>query len=272
MPIGDAMTSNATPSSSIDWAPQQYERFAAERRLPFDDLVQLCRPTPGGVVYDLGCGTGSRTIDLPDALEAATVIGIDTSGTMLERTSGYDDPRLTFVNADIADFLPHHSPDLLLSNAALHWLSDHPRVLASWRSHLAPGGQLAVQIPVNFDHPTQQLIIATAHDHLDWFGPDGPPSLISSNSMLPEHYAEVLHSLGATEQHVMLRVYPHVLDRTLDVVDWLESTTLRPYKKALDDSTYTAFIEDFSSRLIDRYGDVEGFLYTFKRILFWAQF
>jgi len=70
----------------------------------------------------------------------------------------------------------------------------------------------------------------------------------------------------------MLRVYPHVLDRTLDVVDWLESTTLRPYKKALDEATYSAFIEDFSSRLIDRYGDVEDFLYTFKRILFWAQF
>lgn len=258
-------------TSDSDWDAERYERFAAERRLPFDDLVKLCRPTPG-VIYDLGCGTGARTIDLPDALGASTVIGIDTSATMLKRTVNYRDPRLSFLNADIADFEPEHSPDLLLSNAALHWLTDHPTVLTSWRSHLSPGGQLAVQIPVNLDHPTQHLITATANDHLDWFGPDGPPKLISSNSMLPEQYAEVLHDLGATEQHVALRVYPHVLPRTLDVVEWLEGTTLRPYKKILGDSTYRAFTEDLSSRLVDRYGDVEDFLYTFKRILFWAQF
>ena len=259
-------------AAGSDWEPQRYERFAAERRLPFDDLVKLCRPTPDGVVYDLGCGTGSRTIDLPDALGAATVIGIDSSATMLDRTVNYDDPRVSFENADITGFNPENSPDLVFSNAALHWLTDHESVLAAWRSHLSPGGQLAVQIPVNLDHPTQQLITATAQDHLDWFGAAGPPQLISTNSLLPEQYAEILHSLGAAEQHVMLRVYPHVLDRTLDVVDWLESTTLRPYKKALDEATYSAFIEDFSSRLIDRYGDVEDFLYTFKRILFWAQF
>lgn len=255
-----------------DWEPQQYERFSAERRQPFDDLVGLCRPTTNGVVYDLGCGTGARTIDLPDALGASTVIGIDSSATMLARTVAYNDPRLSFINADIAHFEPEHSPNLLLSNAALHWLTDHPTVLAAWRSHLSEGGQMAVQIPVNFDHPTQQLIAATADAHPEWFGADGPPKLISTNSMLPEEYAEILHALGATEQYVMLRVYPHVLDRTLDVVEWLESTTLRPYKKALDDANYAAFIEDFSSRLIDRFGDVEDFLYTFKRILFWAQF
>lgn len=255
-----------------DWEPQRYERFAAERRQPFDDLVAMCNPVPGGVVYDLGCGTGSRTVDLPDALQAGTVIGIDTSATMLERTVDVDDPRVTFLNSDMSTFQPEHSPDLLLSNAALHWLTDHRATLTSWRSHLGAGGQLAVQIPVNFDHPTQQLIAATAEDHLDRFGPDGPPQLISTNSMLPEEYAEILHELGASEQRVFLRVYPHVLDRTLDVVDWLQGTTLRPYRKALDESAYAEFIEDFSNRLIERYGDVEDFLYTFKRILFWARF
>ncbi len=261
-----------TDAAGNAWQPERYERFAAERRLPFDELVDLCRPTSGGIVYDLGCGTGARTIDLPDALDAATVIGVDSSGTMLERTINYNDPRVSFVNSDITNFKPEQSPDVVFSNAALHWLTDHASVLASWRSHLSPGGQLAVQIPVNLGHPTQQLITATAQDHLDWFDAGGPPQLISANSLRPEEYAEILHSLGAIEQHVMLRVYPHVLARTLDVVEWLESTTLRPYKKALDDPTYSEFIEDFSSRLIDRYGDVEDFLYTFKRILFWAQF
>ena len=39
--------------------PTQYDRFAAERRQPFDDLVALCRPVPGGTVVDLGAAPGS---------------------------------------------------------------------------------------------------------------------------------------------------------------------------------------------------------------------
>ncbi len=254
-----------------DWEPQRYERFAAERRQPFVDLVDMCEPVPGGVVYDLGCGTGARTAELPDALDARAVVGIDTSASMLERTVDYDDPRLQFRNGDLRSFDADPSPDLILSNAALHWVTEHAHVLADWRSHLSPGGQLAVQIPVNFDHPTQQLITETAADHVEWF--DGePPKLISSNSLLPEQYATILHGLGAVDQRVILRVYPHVLPRTLDVVEWLQGTTLRPYRSALSEDRYAEFIDDVSERLLATYGDVADFLYTFKRILFWARF
>ncbi len=255
-----------------DWEPQRYERFAAERRQPFDDLVALCHPVEGGTIYDLGCGTGSRTIELPDALNASSVVGIDTSASMLERTVAYDDPRVSFRRDDLRTFAPDSPPELILSNAALHWVGEHDQVLAGWRAHLSPDGQMAVQIPVNFDHPTQQLIAATAADHLDWFGTDAPPKLISINALRPEQYAEILHRLGATQQSVIMRVYTHVLPRTLDVVEWLQGTTLRPYRTALEPANYEAFVSDFSQRLVDHYGDVADFLYTFKRILFWARF
>jgi len=255
-----------------DWEPLRYERFAAERRQPFDDLVALCHDVSGGTIYDLGCGAGSRTVDLPDALHAGHVAGIDTSASMLERSVSYDDPRLSFRQGDLRTFVPEHPADLILSNAALHCVSDHDQVLAAWRAHLSPGGQLAVQIPVNFDHPTQQLITATAADHLDWFDTDGPPGLISTNSLRPEQYSEILHQLGATEQTVMMRVYTHVLPRTLDVVEWLQGTTLRPYRTALSPIDYDRFVSDFCSRLIEHYGEVTDFLYTFKRILFRARF
>lgn len=255
-----------------DWDPKRYERFAAERRRPFVDLVAMCQAVSGGVIYDLGCGTGARTAELPDALGAATVIGIDTSTSMLERTVDIDDERVTFRTEDLRSFDPDPPPDILLSNAALHWVTNHAEVLASWRTALSPGGQLAVQIPANFDHPTQTLITAIAHDHLDWFENREPPKLISANGLAPEQYAEILHDLGATKQQVVLRVYDHVLPRTLDVVEWLKGTTLRPYRTALTPERYESFVDEFSHRLVAQYGDRDGFLYTFKRILFWARF
>ncbi len=68
------------------------------------------------------------------------------------------------------------------------------------------------------------------------------------------------------------RVYAHVLPDTLAVVDWLQGTTLRPYRSRLDDEQYQRFLDAFSARLLDRYGEQSPFLYTFKRILFHATF
>ena len=46
---------SAVTVTPIDgWNPEQYERFRAERRQPFDDLMALCSPVPGGRIVDLG--------------------------------------------------------------------------------------------------------------------------------------------------------------------------------------------------------------------------
>jgi len=65
------------------WDPGQYDRFAAERRQPFVDLLALCRPVPGGTIVDLGCGPGGLTVELHRALGAAHTTGIDLSAAML---------------------------------------------------------------------------------------------------------------------------------------------------------------------------------------------
>ena len=38
--------------------------------------------------------------------------------------------------------------DLIFSNAALHWVADHPALLQRLTTALAPGGQLAVRMPM----------------------------------------------------------------------------------------------------------------------------
>src|SRR5919199_273814 len=51
---------------------------------------------------------------------------------------------------------------VVLSNAALHWVPDHRAVLGRWRAALRPGGQLAVQVPANFDHPSHAVVAEVA--------------------------------------------------------------------------------------------------------------
>ncbi len=112
----------------------------------------------------------------------------------------------------------------------------------------------------------------------DWF-PDGLPDLPSTTVHTPEHYATILHGLGAKRQHVALRVFTHELDRTGDVVEWLSGTTLNPFRAALaqrpegdGEERFAEFCEAYRQRLLVTEGIRQPYLFTFKRILMWARF
>src|SRR5205085_8218596 len=134
-----------------------------------------------------------------------------------------------FELADIAGWTASSDVDLVLANASLQWVPDHARVLAAWTRALRPGGQLAVQVPANAYMPSHTVADAVAHTEpfVSAFGAGGPPSdPVADNVLEPEQYATLLYELGFEQQHVRLQVYPHILQSSRSVVDWVRGTTL----------------------------------------------
>ena len=109
---------------------------------------------PAGASSISAAAQGSSTALLHRQLDARETVGIDSSEAMLARSAAYAAPGLRFEHGDIAAFHDAATVDLVFSNAALHWLPDHPALFARLTATLRPGGQLAVQMPANHDHPT----------------------------------------------------------------------------------------------------------------------
>src|SRR5262249_33309166 len=84
--VGAVLGERALLSSDAG-SPEVYARFAAERRRPFDDLLALVAPIPGGGAVDLGCGPGELTRELHRRVGAAETVGIDSSPAMLEKAA-----------------------------------------------------------------------------------------------------------------------------------------------------------------------------------------
>jgi trans-aconitate 2-methyltransferase len=259
-----------TTSSAAPWDPDQYERFKAERARPFWDLVALVQPCPGGRVVDLGCGTGELTRALHLQVGASETVGIDSSPTMLERARRFAGDGVRFEAGDIATWEPGPY-DVVFSNAALHWVPDHRRLLARLTRAIPGGGQLAVQVPANTDHPahTVAMLLAAESPFVDALADDPPPDS-ATRVLLPEEYAELLDRLGFTDQHVRLQVYAHHLASSADVVEWAQGTALTFFRARLSDDLYEAYVERYRRRVLDVVGDRQPYLYTFKRILFWG--
>ncbi len=291
-----------------DWDPEQYRRFAAERAQPFWDLVDLVDGTGIDRMVDLGCGDGQLSMEAADRFAASVLVGIDSSPAMLGQAhaklaptdlADASGPRLRrdshtpvdaesrrkrdwrFEEGDLAAWpagaggsgRPDRGWDLVLANASLQWVPDHEAVLRRWTGALAPGGQLAVQVPANGTHASHVVAneVGATEPFLGAMGGAVPPDPSATNVLAPEDYARILFELGYAAQDVTLRVYPHVLASSGDVVEWVRGTNLNRFFERLPAELHEPFVSAYRTALLDRIGDSSPYFYGFKRILVWAR-
>jgi trans-aconitate 2-methyltransferase len=250
------------------WDPGQYQRFAAERTAPFDDLLSLVRPVPSGRVVDLGCGSGELTARLHRHLQAAETLGLDSSPAMLERAGAVADDGLRFQLGDIAEFA-EGGWDVIFSNAALHWLPDQEGLLGRLVAGLNPGGQLAVQMPANHDHPSH--VVAAEVAGVEPFQTALGGYRRQSPVRPPEWYAELVDRLGLEPQHVRLQVYLHHLAARDEVVEWVKGTLLTDYETRMPPALFEEFLATYRERLLPLLEDTRPYRYPFKRLLLWGR-
>jgi trans-aconitate 2-methyltransferase len=255
------------------WDPGRYETFAAERAQPFWDLVDLVEDAPLERAVDLGCGTGSLTAQLVVRRGIGSMLGLDASPAMLAEAAAHAGANVRFAPGDLASWTSAADHDLVLSNAALQWVPDHEAVLERWWAALRAGGQLAVQVPANADHPSHVVAaeVAASEPFRSAMGGTPPPDPVATNVLVPDRYATLLHELGARRQHVRLQVYGHVLAGPSDVVRWVQGTTLTRFTNVLPAALHEEFLATYSRRLLAVLGDGAPFFYAFKRILFWGR-
>ena len=247
----------------MPWDPDRYHQFQRERFAPFEDLLALLRVRPGLRVIDLGCGTGELTRRLADALPGSEVLGIDSSSEMLARAAAQARSGLRFERAAIEQVSGVW--DLVFSHAAIQWVDDHEALIPRLLTLVAPGGQLAVQLPSNHSHPAHRFILELAAESpfceaLNGWSRHSPVLTI-------DRYAELLHTHGAQDLTVLEKVYPHVLPDSDAVAEWTRGTALIPYLERLPADLQPAFLDRYRARLRSLWPTGPVF-YGFRRILF----
>lgn len=253
------------------WDPTQYDKFKAQRSKPFYDLLSLVQSSPMDFAVDLGCGTGQLTRALFDRLSPKRMTGVDSSKEMLSRSQAHEASGLVFELKDISAFEPDRPIDLLFSNAALHWLPRHEELFPRLLGRVKSGGQVAVQMPSNFDHPSHTTAKSVAAELFpDSFlsGPTGDAEV--SGTLRVDRYAEILFENGFEEPVCRVEVYGHPMSSGDEVIEWTKGTLLTAYQKRLSEEQFARFLEAYRHRLLEKIGKGPYF-YAFKRILLWGR-
>jgi len=233
----------------MTWNPEQYLGFADLRLRPALDLLGRIPAAAPRLLVDLGCGPGNVTPYLRQRWPEARLLGIDGSPEMLAKARKAV-PEATFAEADIAHWAPEAPPDVVYSNAALHWLDDHATLFPRLMGLLAPGGVLAVQTPRNHAQPSHTAIVETVEA-----GPWAErlrPLLRPSPVAPPARYFDIL-APHAAHLDIWETEYLQLLSGENPVKEFTKGSALKPFLDALAGAERGEFEAAYGARTLAAY-------------------
>ncbi len=126
---------------------QLQEAMDRNLRRMHEAVTAFAAAKSGEKVFDVGCGTGTTTLALADAVgPSGRVTGVDISKPMLghararARAAG---KAIEFIEADAASYPFKPENDLVFSRFGVMFFDDSPSAFANIRKALKPGGRLA---------------------------------------------------------------------------------------------------------------------------------
>jgi trans-aconitate 2-methyltransferase len=217
-------------------------------------------------VLDLGCGDGVLTAQIADLVPHGEVVGIDASQGMIEAARGKERANLRFVLMDIDQLNYVEEFDVVFSNATLHWVKNHERLLDNVRIALRTDGKLRFNFAGegNCSHFFKVIREAMSHDDFaagfaDFQWPWYMPSV--------EQYESLVHRSGLRDA----RVWGENADRLFPDVDtmvrWVDQPSLVPFLACVPEANRRAFRDFVVGRMIEETKQQDGRCFeTFRRV------
>jgi trans-aconitate 2-methyltransferase len=200
--------------------------------------------TTASRVVDLGCGTGELTKRLAERYDGARVTGLDSSADMLAKAASIRG--VDWVQADISNWRPDGSLDLIYTNAALQWLPDHTSLFPRLISYLRSGGVFACQMPYNYEEPSHRGMRDLAGS------PRWASKLATARPIgalpRPDAYIDWLSPLAARIDIWETR-YWQVLTGDDPILEWVKGTGLRPFLDVLGPEHRPVFLADYAAAM-----------------------
>jgi len=221
---------------TYDVSSQPQQAWAA------DVLVRLIGVAPDATVLDVGCGTGRVTEQLLDLVPRGRVLAFDASADMVELARARLGDRAEVWCQDVLSLGLPEPVDVVVSNAVLHWVTDHERMWQVLGAALRPGGRLEIQCGGVGN-------IARVREVIDRVASNAFPELVGWSPWEfagPEVTQARLRSAGFTEIHCWLQDRPTYPE---NVASFVRTSILAAHLERLPEQRREQFAAAVTARL-----------------------
>jgi trans-aconitate 2-methyltransferase len=222
-----------------EWNATAYNRLSNPMQGWGETIVEQLALRGDETALDLGCGSGRLTEFLLERLPRGHVIAVDRSANMLEFARNYLEPRfdgrVSYVRRSLDQLEFEQVAELAFSNAAFHWIPDHPRLFRSVFAALKPGGWLVAQCGAERNIARIRARLS-ALMHSDEFRPffgdwSGPWEFAS-----PELTAERLRNAGFDQVEISTFAAPFELGSYEETYEFFENVILGSHLERIPDA------------------------------------
>lgn len=250
---------------------KKYEKSSQCQREWGTKLAEELNLKGNETILDLGCGNGVITKELAERVPQGRVVGVDSSPSMLEAAKAHKTQNMELKLLDINEMVFEAEFDVLFSNAALHWVLDHERLLKKIYSALKPNGFLRAQFGgagnvSNFIEVVRGVMELPAYVpyfkdfRWPWYMPN------------PEEYEALLSRTEFRNYKVWKENKDRYFPDEESIIGMVEEAGLVPFIAVLPEDLKKLFRDTVVKRMIERTKQRDGtYFEIFRRIKVYAE-
>ena len=249
----------------------QYKAASAHQKEWGAKLIQELNLTGTERILDLGCGDGALSARLATLVPQGSVLGIDASRGMIDAARTHVAENLAFEVCDVNELDFENEFDVVFSNAALHWIRNHPALLQNALRALRHGGTLRFNFAgdgncANFFSVVKEAI------RLPQFGryfssfvwPWYMPSI--------EEYERIVRSVPFAESRVWGENADRYFSDRETMIKWIDQPSLVPFMQWVAEAQKEEFRQFVIDQMLRKTCQTDGRCFeTFRRINVFAR-
>ncbi len=220
-------------------------------------------------ILDLGCGDGVLSERLATRVPKGLVLGVDASESMISTAKKLERDNLRFrlLDIDLLDFDGEF--DAIFSNATLHWVKDHGRLLKNAARALKKGGIIRFNFGGGGNCPGFQAVAREAMVRPEFSG-------YFKNFEWPWYMPEASEYAARVGAYFAdARVWMEDADRHFtkeEMVGFIEQPSILPFLRYVDECDRGAFRDFVVNGVLERARQEDGtYFEAFRRINVFAR-
>ena len=217
-------------------------------------------------ILDLCCGDGRLTEQLAWLVPNGSVLGIDGSSGMIETAKQRSRDNLVFTQMDINRIHFHNEFNVFFSNATLHWIRDHKKLLYNSFMALKEGGMLLWDFAgdgncSNFYEVVQEKI--QDENYKPYFNNFEWPWYMPVKT----DYEKIIAIFGFSRYNITEVNRDRYFTSPDEMIKWIDQPSIVPFINVIPNELKAIFREKIIKLMLERTLQSDGTCFeTFRRI------